>query len=232
MPRDFFRVFRPRVAPFARLGLLALCLSAAPVAQAADPGVHSDFLNGAVRVTLDGSYAGARYTVARAEGVLQPFRVLGDRDALCTGDCYVLDPDALIGATYWYRFDLITADGTQKAFGPYAVTIGGNPAAGLSASPSPNPLRDRGTLRVTAAIPAGDRSLSLAKATGLPGEVTLVDMGGRVVRTLWRGTLDRLTFDVPFTARDERGQALPPGLYFVVLRAGSHRSISRVAVLR
>jgi hypothetical protein len=57
-------------------------------------------------------------------------------------------------------------------------------------------------------------------------------MGGRVVRTLWRGTLDRLTFDVPFAARDARGQPLPPGLYFVVLRAGQHRSISRVAVVR
>jgi hypothetical protein len=62
--------------------------------------------------------------------------------------------------------------------------------------------------------------------------VTLVDMTGRVVRTLWRGTLDRLTFEVPFTARDDHGRAIPPGLYFVVVRAGEHRSISRVAVVR
>ncbi len=236
MSHDFLHVPRQRAtwAPGRLTIALAVLLSlaAAPPARAGEPGVHSDFLNGAVRVTLDGSYAGARYTVQRAEGATQPFRVLGERDALCTGDCYVLDSDALLGATYWYRFDVITADGIQRAFGPFAVTIGGTPANGLSANPSPNPLRDRGTLRVTAAIPAGDRALSLARATGLPGEVTLVDMGGRVVRTLWRGTLDRLTFDVPFVARDERGQTLPPGLYFVVLRAGSHRSISRVAVLR
>ena len=57
-------------------------------------------------------------------------------------------------------------------------------------------------------------------------------MSGRGVRTLWSGTLDRLTFDVPFVARDSRGRPLAPGLYFVVLRAGSHRSISRVAVIR
>jgi hypothetical protein len=238
MPYDaFLHLLRPRATAAMGLAspvvaLLLLMLAMVPVARAADPGVHSDFLNGAVRVTLDGSYAGARYTVQRAEGPSQPFRVLGQRDALCTGDCYVLDSDALVGATYWYRFDLVAADGTPRAFGPFAVTIGGTPANGLSASPSPNPLRDRGTLRVTAAIPAGDRSLSPARATGLPGEVTLVDMGGRVVRTLWRGTLDKLTFDVPFVARDVRGQMLPPGLYFVVLRAGQHRSISRVAVLR
>src|SRR5258705_13217586 len=83
------------------VALLLLMLATVPVARAADPGVHSDFLNGAVRVTLDGSYAGARYTVQRAEGPSQPFRVLGERDALCTGDCYVLDSDALVGATDW-----------------------------------------------------------------------------------------------------------------------------------
>jgi hypothetical protein len=102
----------------------------------------------------------------------------------------------------------------------------------LSASPSPNPLRDRGTLRVTAAFAAGTRAGNAGHATGLPGEVMIVDMSGRVVRTLWRGTLDRLTFDVPFIARDEQGRAIPPGLYFVVVRAGEHRSISRVAVVR
>ena len=102
----------------------------------------------------------------------------------------------------------------------------------FSASPAPNPLHERGTLRVTATLPAGARSGSPARVTGLPGEVTLVDMTGRVLRTLWRGTLDRLTFDVPFVARDEQGRALPPGLYFVVVKAGEHRSISRIAVLK
>jgi len=53
-----------------------------------------------------------------------------------------------------------------------------------------------------------------------------------VIRTLWRGTLDRLTFDVPFSAHDDQGRTIPPGLYFVVVRAGDHRSISRVAVVR
>ena len=216
----------------AALALAAVVLVATPHARAGEPGVHSEFLNGAVRVVLEGSYPGARYTVERADGPGGSFRVLGERDALCTGDCYVMDFDALVGATYWYRFELSTADGSQLTFGPYAVAIGGTPAVGLSASPSPNPLRDRGSIRVTAAIPAGERAASAARATGLPGEVTLVDMGGRVLRTLWRGTLDRLTFDVPFTARDARGQALAPGLYFVVLRAGTHRSITRVAVIR
>ena len=201
-------------------------------ARASEPAVRSDLLNGVPRITLQGSYVGSRYTVRRAEVQGQPFRLLGEQNALCTGDCYVLDRDALVGATYLYRFDLLTGDGTLKTYGPYSVTIGGRAVDGLGASPSPNPLRDQGTLRVTAAIAAGARAGNPARATGLPGEVSLVDMSGRVVRTLWRGTLDKLTFDVPFVARDARGQALAPGLYFVVVRAGERRSISRVAVLR
>jgi hypothetical protein len=219
-----------------RLALAACVLAASacgPVAaRAGEPGVRADLFNGLARITLEGSYVGARYTVRRADTQGQPFQVLGVQNALCTGDCTILDPDALVGATYLYRFDVTGADLVPRTYGPYAVTIGGRAAAGLGASPSPNPLRDRGTLRVTAGLAAGARAGNPARATGLPGEVTLVDMSGRVIRTLWRGTLDRLTFDVPFSARDEQGRAIPPGLYFVVVRAGQHRSISRIAVVR
>jgi len=206
------------------------CLPAA--ARGGEPGVRADVYFGIARITLEGSYVGAHYTVERADTPGQPFQVLGQQDALCTGDCTVLDPEALLGATYLYRFDVTGSDGVPRTYGPFEVTIGGRPAVGLGASPSPNPLHERGMLRVTAALPAGARAGNPARATGLPGEVTLVDMTGRVLRTLWRGTLDRLTFDVPFVARDAQGRALPPGVYFVVVKAGEHRSISRVAVIR
>ena len=219
-----------------RLALAACVLAAsacgAGAARASEPGVRADLFNGMARITLEGSWVGSRYTVLRAETQGQPFELLGEQNVLCTGDCTILDPDALLGATYLYRFDVTGADGLPRTYGPYAVTIGGRPADGLGASPSPNPLRDRGTIRVTAGLAAGARAGNPARATGLPGDVTLVDMTGRVIRTLWRGTLDRLTFEVPFTARDEQGRAIPPGLYFVVVRAGEHRSISRIAVVR
>jgi hypothetical protein len=211
--------------------LAALAVGARP-AHAGEPGIRADLYDGMARITLEGTYVGARYTVRRADTQGQPYALLGEQNTLCTGDCTILDPDALVGATYLYRFDVTGADGIPRTFGPYAVTIGGRPAEGLGASPSPNPLRDRGMLRVTAGLAAGARAGNPGRATGLPGEVMLVDMSGRVIRTLWRGTLDRLTFEVPFSARDEQGRAIPPGLYFVVVRAGEHRSISRVAVVR
>jgi hypothetical protein len=213
--------------------LLAVALATpAPPARAEGPLIVCDLLNGAARIRLQGSWVGARYAVERSDGPLAAGVQLCDLNTLCVAECSVVDESALVGATYWYRFDVISADGTQRTFGPQPVTIGGRQASGLSAAPSPNPLRDRGTVRITAGLAAGQRAGNTAVATGLPGEVTLVDTSGRVLRSLWRGKLDRLTFDVPFTARDARGNRLPAGLYFIVLQAGEHRTISRVAVVR
>lgn len=208
--------------------VLSLALAAVSLAG---PGVRVDDLGGATRVTLEGSWVGARYSVTRAAGGAAATPV-GERDALCTGDCYVLDTDALVGGTYAYTFDLTLADGRRQVLGPFEVTIGGRPALGLAATASPNPLHDRGLLRVTAALPLGARATDAGAATGLHSEVTLLDLHGRTVRTLWRGTLDRLTFDVPFVARDGQGRALAPGVYLVVVRIADRRAVSRVTVIR
>jgi len=219
---------RPLILP-----LLVAALAAVPLAvRAEEAPIRAELLGGDVRILLAGSHVGSRYTVGRSGGPQTTMTVVGERDALCTGDCYVLDPDALLGGTYWYRFDVTGPDGVTRVYGPLPVTIGDRAATGLSASLSPNPLRDRGTVRVTAGLPAGARAGDPGRATGLPGEVTLMDPSGRVLRTLWSGTLDRLTFDVPFVARDARGDRLPIGLYFIVLRAGDHRTLSRVVVVR
>jgi len=221
-----------KLRPIAPTLITVLLLAWPFAAHATGPRVRAELLDGMPRITLEGSWNGSRYSVERSAVEGAAGVVIGERDALCTGDCYVLDRDALLGATYYYLFDVTDPDGVRRRFGPFEVTIGERAASGLSASMSPNPLRERGTVRVTAALPAGARASSAAYATGLPGEVTLVDTNGRQLATLWSGTLDRLTFDVPFTARDSRGNRLPAGLYFIVLRAGEHRTISRVAVVR
>lgn len=199
---------------------------------AATPSVRVDQVGGVARVTLEGSYVGARYTVHRENTSGASGVVVGERDALCTGDCYVLDADALEGGTYRYRFDVTGTDGLLRSYGPFEVVIGGRAAVGLSLRPSPNPVRDRATLRVTAALARGDRATDASRAIGLPGEVRLMDPAGRTVRTLWRGTLDRLTFDLPFEARDARGARLAPGTYILVLNTAGARATQRVTIVR
>lgn len=221
------------MSPLARplLALVAALVLSAPTAYA-EPSVRVDRVGGVARVTLEGSYVGARYTVHRENASGASGVVVGERDALCTGDCYVLDADALEGGTYRYRFDVTGTDGLLRSYGPFEVVIGDRAAVGLSLRPSPNPVRDRGTLRVTAALALGARATDASRAIGWPGEVRLVDPAGRTVRTLWRGTLDRLTFDLPFEARDARGARLAPGTYLLVLTTAGARATQRVTIVR
>jgi len=212
------------------LCVVVSCLAiGAHVTPSGATGVRVDDLDGVPRISLEGSWAGSRYTILRADGAT--FRPVTEANSLCTGDCFVVDRQALQGGTYQYRFDLQTPDGAFRQFGPYEVTIGA-PATGLSARVHPSVLRDRGTLRIVAGLAAGERRSDPARATQLDAEVTLHDLRGARVRTLFRGRLDRLTFDVPFEARDEAGLRLAPGHWFIRLRAGEHVAHSRVTVAR
>ena len=215
--------------PRTAVALLALGWSAT-FALAAEPRIRVDYLGDAPRILLEGSFANSYYTVFRGDGANGPFVPLSQSNTLCLGECAVVDHEALAGATYYYRFDVIAADGAFTRYGPSALTIG-RPVSGMSAIAFPSPLRGRGVIRVTAAFDAGARAGNAASATLLAGEVTLFDVRGRAVKRLFRGTLDRLTFDLAWDGTDDTGQSLAPGLYFLAFRAGERRTISRVTLL-
>jgi len=213
-----------------RVALTLIALGCSTLAFAADSRFHVDDLGDATRIRLEGSFANSYYTVVRGDHAEGPFTPLTESSTLCLGECAIIDHDALRGATYWYRFDVIAPDGTFLQFGPAALTIG-QPLDGMSAIALPSPLRGRGVIRVTAAFAAGARAGNAASATELPGEITLFDVRGRVARRLFRGTLDRLTFDLAWDGTDDTGRRLAPGLYFLAFRAGERRTISRVTLL-
>src|SRR5262245_27999932 len=151
-----------RLAPVLCVAALLAATPATP--RAGEVGVRQDRLEGATRIFLEGNYVGSRYAVERSNTAFTPGVNVGERFALCTGDCVVIDTEALVGATYFYAFDVIDRDGFPKKYGPFEVTIGGRAATGLSASLSPNPMRDRGTVKITAALPIGARATSTASA--------------------------------------------------------------------
>ena len=208
------------------LAALALC---AGLAFAAEPGVRVDLLDGGARITLEGSYVGARYGASRAFSPdAATWDALGEQDALCTGDCFVVDPDAMVGARYYYRFDVVGSDGMPRRYGPFEVIVGGELVTRLRVSLSPNPSRGRGTLRLLApmALPAAG-----AGQASLQGDVALIDLAGRRLATLWSGTVDRPVTEIAFAPRSDRG-FLPAGLYFVRFRVGSISAITRVTLVR
>lgn len=84
----------------------------------------------------------------------------------------------------------------------------------------PNPFRDATTV-----------SFRLAERTSVHLEV--FDVRGRLVRRLEDGAIREAgTHRVTWDGRDERGRALPAGVYFSRLRAGEVRSTEKLVLLR
>ena len=95
-------------------------------------------------------------------------------------------------------------------------------APGLSAlavRATPNPLVAGTELRFT--LPAAGAV-----------EFTVVDVAGRVRRTLATGALGAGEHRIAFDGRDARGEALPRGVYLVRAQAGADRAETRLVVLR
>jgi hypothetical protein len=201
-----------------KLTLLALALGA--TAAAADPGIAVRYDGGILRVTLEGSYAGAQYRVFRSDGAAADFAPLGPDDVLCTGECYALDLRAEPGATYQYRFDLFFGDGGTASFGPYTVTV---PVLPLGVRLWPNPLR--GAAQVELALP-GSRFGDPAFA-----DVRVLDARGRTVRVLSNGPAYRGKTLLSWDGRDANGRRLVPGAYFVRATGPLGTALSRFVAL-
>ncbi len=85
--------------------------------------------------------------------------------------------------------------------------------------PAPNPVR-------------GSVRLALDLATPTAVRVDVIDAAGRRVRTLWDAPASAGTLRLGWDARDERGAAVAPGLYFVRAAASGTFQTLRMAVIR
>ena len=95
-----------------------------------------------------------------------------------------------------------------------AVEPGGLPALELLARP--NPFR-------------GGVRLGLVIAFAGPARVRILDVAGRVVRTLHAGTLEAGPSELAWDGRDNRGEPVGPGVYYVEAIVGGER-VSRPVV--
>ena len=175
----------------------------------ASPAVRVQSVDGVARVELVGDFAQSRYSVSRAALPGAVFTPVGFGDVLCAGPCFVDDPTARAGDTYWYRFDLLTPDGSRVVLGPYAVTIPAILARPVGARVVPNPVRDAAAIEVFLA----------GGATGGPvsARVRIVDLQGRIVRELHDGALPRGLQRLAWDGRDRSGRAVAAGVYLVTV---------------
>ena len=206
-----------------RLALVALATVLAVRLAAADPAFRVTQLETGVRVEIEGSYTGAMYSVSRANDRLGDYqRLSASGDVLCIGACYAHDSAVIPGQTYWYRFDLTTADGMSVSFGPYSATIPVPPA--ITARVTPNP--GSGPVRI-------DLQLARAARIATETELALFDLAGRRVATIDRQTMTTGLRSVTWNGRLDDGRVAPAGLYLLRFRSGDGQAITtRLARIR
>lgn len=190
----------------------------------ASPEVRVEALDGVPRIELVGDYAHRWYAVLRAPGPDGAYEPVGAAATLCLGPCFVEDPEARAGATYWYRFDFLEADGSTVSLGPFAVTIPSILARRVGARVVPNPVHGSATIEVFLAGGAGAEVAST--------RVRVVDLQGRTVRHLREGSLPSGLSRLAWDGRDDAGHPVGPGLYFVTVRSPLGDARARLLRLR
>lgn len=208
-----------------RLALVLASLAIAATLAIAEPSARVVYLDGVPRVELSGSWAGSRYSVARAASSDGAYDELLASEALCTGDCYAFDWAAEPGRTYFYRFELWQPDGTTLRFGPYALAISPGLARPIGATVSPNPSSGNATVRLTLAGRPG--------SAGIETEASVFDLGGRRVATLHSGVMTPGARSVTWDGRSSNGEALESGSYWLRFRAADGRqAVTRIVRVR
>ena len=206
-----------------RLALVAIATLLTVRLAAADPAFRLTQLETGVRVEIEGSYSGSMYSVSRANDRLGNYQRLSTAgDVLCVGACYAHDSAVLPGQTYWYRFDLTTADGMSVSFGPYAAVIPVPPA--ITARVTPNP--GSGPVRI-------DLQLARAARVATETELALFDLTGRRVATIDRQTMTTGFRSVTWNGRLADGRVAPAGVYLLRFSSRDGQAITtRLARIR
>ncbi|HEY6867162.1 MAG TPA: FlgD immunoglobulin-like domain containing protein, partial [Candidatus Eisenbacteria bacterium] len=96
------------------------------------------------------------------------------------------------------------------------------PAATYLAPPAPNPAGDRAAI----VLGVGGRD------DGARAQVIVLDLAGRLVRTLVDGPLPAGTHRLTWDLRDAGGRAVPAGVYLVRAEAGRFSAVHRLVVVR
>ena len=124
------------------------------------------------------------------------------------------------GVTYWYRLRVTDREGEVQVLGLVSARrdIESTLRVALGA-PAPNPA-------------AAGTTLSFRIGQAQPVKLTICDVSGRQVRTLADGTLASGDHTRQWDGRDERGEAVSAGIYFVRLSTASGVKTQRVTIVR
>ena len=129
------------------------------------------------------------------------------------------DPRLLGGGSFCYKLYCQLEDGRRWHLHSESLLLEPVLQARVLYDVRPNPFNPHTTI-----------SFMLAEEG--PVCVTVHDIAGRCVRSLFSGALSRDTPQLSWDGRDETGRAAPTGLYFIRVRAGAETATGRVAIVR
>ncbi|HEY6572668.1 MAG TPA: FlgD immunoglobulin-like domain containing protein, partial [Candidatus Eisenbacteria bacterium] len=165
----------------------------------------------------DGGSEGGFY-VDRALNAAGPWTRLTPELLRGSSSFEYVDHEAEDGVTYVYRLAMVDGEGRETATGVISATRGA-PLRFALERPRPNPTRGAASIPFT---------LDRAAAT----RVQIVDVSGRLVRTVASRSLPAGAHSVSWDGKDQGGRPAASGVYFAVVRAGDRELRTRVALLR
>jgi hypothetical protein len=136
-----------------------------------------------------------------------------------------MDDTAEPGVTYSYWVQVHEPDGTSFMNGPLSGRVESRGSITLARPATPNPVR--GSTLFEYAIGS-----DIALAGAVPVTLQLLDLQGRVTRTLHRGDQSAGKYKVTWNLRDDHGARVTPGVYFLRFHAGPVNQQQKVMVVR
>jgi hypothetical protein len=158
------------------------------------------------------------FNVYRALDASGPWARLNAELLRGTSSFEFFDPDAAPEVATVYRLGIVDGNGRETA-GPAVSAVRLSPLRFALERPRPNPTRGASLIPFTLDKPS-------------PTRVVIVDVSGRVVRTLASRTFQAGAHALTWDGRDGSGREAASGIYFAVVRAGDREARTRVALLR
>jgi len=197
---------------------LVQCAQATPTLLAHFEGRSGiDFVELTYWLAEDGDLSGVH--VLRASGSGEEFRRLTTQPIAVDGRSryQFTDREVETGTDYRYRLVLVGRDGSERVAGNLRVRT---PRAEFALGrPTPNPASQ-------------GFSVDLALARSGEALLKLIDVSGRAVRTVFRGSLSAGEHRMRWDGLRDDGSPAPHGLYFLVYESGGRRLTRTVVVAR
>jgi FlgD Ig-like domain len=184
-----------------------------------------NFNGGDAQLASFQSSTGATYTLLKNGGIATGgnfFSLYGDRD-----NYVVINKQGIVrynaDPKYFYgnRYHLQELTGCIDSLVSQPVAVPPPVPKTPALSSAPNPFQARTTV-----------ALAMPSQIGMATRVTVHDLSGRLIATLWEGPLSEGVARLSWDGRASGGAAMPPGIYVVQARVGATTLSQRVVRIR